>query len=61
MKARQARKILHYFNSCTHHKRSDYWLGPLLHYYLLISIDHRITKALKIYRRHGRCKHWIDL
>ena len=57
MKARQAKKILSYFNERTPHKRSDYWLGPLLHYFLLISLDHRISKALKVYQRHGRVHH----
>jgi hypothetical protein len=71
MKARQARKILRYYNGGKMHKLSRYWFTRLLFYKgrppvlgdndIMGWNDHRITKALKVYQRHGRCKHYLDL
>ena len=59
MKARQARKILRYAKGGPIHKCSRYWFTRLLFYGTKPGRwnDHRITEALKVYQRHGRCKH----
>ena len=68
MKARQARKILRYGRmgkKIFHYTRLGirrplflYWYSRLVIYDLKPKGwgDHRITKALKVYQRHGRCK-----
>ena len=70
MKARQANKILHYAKDGPIHKCSRYWFTRLSFYKgrppflgdndIMGWYDHRITKALKIYRRHGRPMHYLD-
>lgn len=62
MKARQANKILRYAKGPSN-KIPVYWLNRTVLYFVLIkgSLDHRINKALKIYRRHGRPMHFLDL
>jgi hypothetical protein len=71
MKARQAKKILRYGREGKKILLSArdgrdrpifaYWYTRLVIYDLKLKGggDHRITKALKIYQRHGRCKHPI--
>ena len=67
MKARQATKILRYAKGGPSHKCSRYWFTRLSFYKgrppflgdndIMGWYDHRITEALKVYQRHGRCKH----
>ena len=59
MKARQAKKILRHANGGKMHKLSLYWFTRLLFYHPKPKgwLDHRITKALKVYQRHGRVHH----
>ena len=59
MRTRQAKKILRYYNGGTRHKLNLYWYTRTLFYHPKPKgwLDHRITKALKIYQRHGRVRH----
>lgn len=57
MKARQARKILHYANGGSRHQLSKYWYTRLAFYGQRPTgwMDHRVSEALNIYHRHGIC------
>lgn len=59
MRARQAKKILRYANAAKTHKLPRYWYTRLCFYAKKPKgwNDHRITKALKVYQRHGRVRH----